>query len=331
MKKSIALVAMAFGVTSAFAQDLTDKKGRAILPEEKDWGISVDATPFIDFASDLVHIGAAGSKSAPTFKSVNDKNAFYSVAGKYFKNSTTAYRGILSLSQKKNTTVNFEDKFSTTPSSVTWPNTADAEKVRDVKHERNWHVGIGAGIEKRKGTKYRLQGYYGADLSLIVAGGGKNYRYGNDVVANTASSELDNNLSLYTTDFGNNLVKDVDKDSRILAQRNGITLGIAARGFVGVEYFFSSKMSIGGEFGWGLGWSRTGRAKTISEGLDLRDDKQQPYAANSEVIVDKTKEKTGSITREFFVGSDNTNTASPNQLWMNTYSPSGNLKLNFYF
>ena len=46
MKKSIALVAMAFGVSSAFAQDLTSKKGEPILPEAGDWSIGIDAAPF---------------------------------------------------------------------------------------------------------------------------------------------------------------------------------------------------------------------------------------------------------------------------------------------
>jgi hypothetical protein len=42
MKKSIALVALAFGVTSAFAQDLTSKKGEPILPEADDWSVGID-------------------------------------------------------------------------------------------------------------------------------------------------------------------------------------------------------------------------------------------------------------------------------------------------
>jgi len=49
MKKSIALVAMAFGVTSAFAQDLTSKKGEPFLPEAGDYAISIDANPFLNY------------------------------------------------------------------------------------------------------------------------------------------------------------------------------------------------------------------------------------------------------------------------------------------
>jgi glucose-1-phosphate thymidylyltransferase len=37
-------------------------------------------------------------------------------------------------------------------------------------------------------------------------------------------------------------------------------------------------MSLGGEFGWGLGWSRTGRGSKTVEGLDLRDDSGNPIS-----------------------------------------------------
>lgn len=332
MKKSIAVVAMAFGVTSAFAQDLTDKKGRLIMPEAKDWSISVDATPFIDFAADLVHIGAAGTKGSPNFTSLNGSN--YSLTGKYFKNSTTAYRAIVSLNNTKNTDVQFLNKLSTAAVAQTWPNTLNPDQVKDVQRTRDWHVGLGAGIEKRKGTKYRLQGYYGADASIILAGGGESYKYGNDVVANAvATSVNDDDLTKYTHNFGANVSTAASHDERTLSVRNGKTIAIGVRGFVGVEYFFASKMSIGGEFGWGLGWSRTGRGRTTIEGLDRQADDGTTFAAGSEVVVGKTKEKTGSVAREFFVGNqrDNSTTGGPTKLWMNSFSPAGKLSLNFYF
>ena len=46
MKKTIVLVALAFGSISVSSQDLTSKKGEPILPEAGDWGIGIDATPF---------------------------------------------------------------------------------------------------------------------------------------------------------------------------------------------------------------------------------------------------------------------------------------------
>lgn len=40
---------------------------------------------------------------------------------------------------------------------------------------------------------------------------------------------------------------------------------MGARGFVGVEYFFSAKASLGGEFGYTGGFSIIGRGYTINE------------------------------------------------------------------
>jgi hypothetical protein len=332
MKKSVLLLAATFGVTGAFAQDLTDKKGRAILPEAGDWGISVDATKFIDFAADLAHPGAAGTKGAPTFDPLNNK---FSLTGRYFKDATTAYKGTIRLYNQTNTTAKFINKLETAAPPATtpnWPNNVDPEQVKDVQKTRDWAVGIGGGLEKRKGSKYRLQGYYGAEAALIIAGGGEKYSYGNDVVVNGTASNADNNLGLYSTDFGGNIsLAPGDHDERTLVQRDGKTIALAVRGYAGVEYFFSSKMSIGGEFGWGLGWSRTGRGSKTVEGLDLADDAGNPIATGT--VVGDTKEKSGDVTRGWFLGNDRDNAAAtnPKQLWMNSFSPAGNLSLNFYF
>ena len=63
MKKSVLALALAFGVTTAFAQDLTSKKGEPILPEAGDWGISTDATPFLNYAGNF--FGKSAFNSAP--------------------------------------------------------------------------------------------------------------------------------------------------------------------------------------------------------------------------------------------------------------------------
>lgn len=47
--------------------------------------------------------------------------------------------------------------------------------------------------------------------------------------------------------------------------KNGTTISLGVRGFIGAEYFVLPKMSIGGEFGWGLGLSTTCKSKTTWE------------------------------------------------------------------
>ena len=65
MKKSIALVALAFGVSSAFAQDLTSKKGEPFLPEAGDYMIGIDANPFLNYLGNF--FGKTVANTAPTF------------------------------------------------------------------------------------------------------------------------------------------------------------------------------------------------------------------------------------------------------------------------
>jgi hypothetical protein len=54
-------------------------------------------------------------------------------------------------------------------------------------------------------------------------------------------------------------------DSRVLSQKDGMSVTFGVRGFVGVEYFVAPKISIGAEFGWGLGMITTPRGKVETE------------------------------------------------------------------
>ena len=69
MKKSVLMIALAFGVTSAFAQDLTSKKGEPILPEAEDWAISMNADPIFDFVGNAFN--GSTSNAAPGAKWLN--------------------------------------------------------------------------------------------------------------------------------------------------------------------------------------------------------------------------------------------------------------------
>ena len=49
MKKTVLVIALALGISGAFAQDLTSKKGEPMLPEANDWAISLNADPIFTF------------------------------------------------------------------------------------------------------------------------------------------------------------------------------------------------------------------------------------------------------------------------------------------
>ena len=119
--------------------------------------------------------------------------------------------------------------------SVTTPNGANEDVVKTGYN----NVTLGGGVEYRRGST-RLQGYYGA-MAFVGLGGGKtSYEYGAGVV-----------------------------DGQITETKAGSTFGLGVRAFVGAEYFVLPKISIGGEFGWGLGFSSTGASETTVQGAPV--------------------------------------------------------------
>ena len=117
---------------------------------------------------------------------------------------------------------------------VTTPNGTNEDVVTNSYN----NITLGGGIENRRGNT-RLQGYYGA-MAMISLGGSKtSYEYGAGAAAGDITEE-----------------------------KAGSTFGLGVRAFVGAEYFVLPKISIGGEFGWGLGFSSTGASETTIQGAD---------------------------------------------------------------
>jgi hypothetical protein len=122
--------------------------------------------------------------------------------------------------------------------SVTTPVVTPTSTVEDVVTTSYNNIALGAGIEKRRGST-RLQGYYGA-MAMVSLGGGKtSYEYGAGVV-----------------------------DGQTTELKAGSTFNLGVRAFVGAEYFVLPKISIGGEFGWGLGFSSIGASETTIQGAE---------------------------------------------------------------
>jgi len=167
MKKSIALVALAFGVTNAFAQDLTSKKGEAFLPAEGDIAIGFSALPFI---------GTLGNLMAPNPNTTvtGTGGATNYIMGKYFTDEKTAFRGVLGL--------NFGTTKITNLVPVSGATVTPAPTVEDVVKVGSRSITLGAGYEKRRGST-RLQGYYGGMLMINLGGGKTTNTYGNAISA----------------------------------------------------------------------------------------------------------------------------------------------------
>ncbi len=55
---------------------------------------------------------------------------------------------------------------------------------------------------------------------------------------------------------------------RIKSTNVGNTIGAGVRGFIGAEFFFLPKVSLGGEFNWGVQYLKTSEGYGITENWD---------------------------------------------------------------
>ena len=90
MKKLITSASLLLLSFATFGQGLTSKKGHAILPEAKDWSISFDAVPFLDYAFDKTRIFSNTPPSSAA--SALDFQTPMTIVGKYMIDENTAYR-----------------------------------------------------------------------------------------------------------------------------------------------------------------------------------------------------------------------------------------------
>ncbi|MFN8714651.1 MAG: hypothetical protein ACK5Z2_17520 [Bacteroidota bacterium] len=300
MKKSTLMVAaLAFVVTTAFAQDLTSKKGEPILPEAGDYSIGIDATPFLNYFGNF--IGGNGLNAAPGWNHLNGLNT---IVGKMYVTPNMAYRGILRIGLNSNTSkAMIGDASVTTP--PTYPNLPAMKE--DVMKSSSSFIGLGAGLEYRRG-KTRLQGFYGAEAFLWTSASSSKYTYGNAL-----SSTVTVNGGT-TTNFGTNTLNDTYGNSaRSITNKSGRTIGIGVRGFVGAEYFIIPKLSVGGEFGWGVGFSTTGASSNEIESVNGATPGKQTLEGTSsnQLILDTDRNAFGTGATQF--------------------APSASLRLNFHF
>ncbi|MBP6334045.1 MAG: hypothetical protein KA444_01135 [Bacteroidia bacterium] len=265
MKKLILTVALAAAVVSVSAQDMMSKRGTPILPEAGDWSIGFDAAPLLNYFGNL--FSQAGNNSA---------NAQYqqvqTLVGKMMKDENTAFRVKLRLGIGNTKNENLVDQDGST--------TIPPAEVVDSWKAASTNVTIGAGLQKFRG-KGRLKGIYGAEAGFMIGSGKHTYDYGNAFSAtNTNPTSTD-----WVTGGSGPMA------SRVTEEKDGSSFGLNIRAFIGAEYFFAPKMSIGAEYGWGLGLVSGGEGEMTTEGW------------NGTTVVSTTS-KTGK-TSNFAVDVDN--------------------------
>ena len=312
MKKSVLALAMAFGVTGAFAQDLTSKKGEPFLPEAGDWSIGIEAAPFLNYAGQMLSTAGA---SSPSFNFLAGNQ---SILGKMFKDEKTAYRAGIRLGfggskESAEVTKLYADP-AAAPTSYTFP--SRPEMVINEHKTSTRNIAITGGIEMRRG-KTRLQGFYGGELGFGIAGRTQKYTYGNALVAATSTTP---GVGVAAADnFNGNVTSTAVSqgqagDARMTERKDNKSMTFGLRGFIGAEYFIIPKISIAGEFGWGLGLTKFGATKTTYEMRGM----SSSATAQSVGTIEVEGQKSGNWSFD----TDNLNSV---------FGPAANLRLNLHF
>lgn len=249
MKKSIFAVALILGATSTtLAQD------KQYTPVSGDWAIGIDATPFLNYMGNL--IGGNDGNTAPGWSYLTTNQQ---ITGKYFAADDMAYRGSLRIGFGNASGSNMvsDDLVTTAPTFPALPSL-----VEDTYKDGGLDIGLSGGLEWRKGSG-RLVGFYGAELGVAFSSTSSTYTYANAMT----------DVGATTSDWGTNITTDTyGNGARITSEKSGMTTAFGLRGFIGAEYFILPKMSIGGEFGWGLGLMSMGAGSMETEstnGVDV--------------------------------------------------------------
>ena len=294
------LFAATFLVASVYGQNIRSKNGERVLPQAQDWSIGIDANPFFSYLKGL--IGQGNNATSP---SVNYLLGNQMITGKYFLQSDLAVRGSLRIGVNTNTRNNMVGDRAAS-GTTTFPDLPPM--VENEMKTRGSAFGLSGGLEKRRGNT-RLQGFYGGEIGFWTSGNRNEFSYGNALsVSSTKPVGVDGSDAF---SGASNITSDTYGNSaRITERNNGNTFQFGLRGFIGAEYFMFPKISIGGEFGWGIGYQSTRGAETTTESVD---------AGTNEYGVQTIESGNG---RGFSLDTDNTNSL---------FGPSGSIRINLHF
>ncbi len=214
-------------------EKLVSKKGIYILPEQGEFALGVDATPFLNYVGNALNLYG---NNAPKFNYGNGFSGGNAVYGKYMLSDNKAVRIRLGFADNKHT-----DLFPVVASSLT-PDPNAPQYVNDEAGTINKSFYLAIGLEKHRG-KSRIQGVYGAELFFGATSRNINYVYGNSINSDFNMPDIGTGTGAGSYNAaGQRLIED---------NLNKSVFG-GVRGFVGVEYFIAPKLSIGGEFGYSL-------------------------------------------------------------------------------
>lgn len=283
MRKLTLLILFNFILVFSYAQDevnMLSKRGVFILPEAGDIGLAVDAIPIVNY------FGNAANGNAFNTGAFNFVDGTNTIVGKYMLTESSDVRVKFRFGKGRTKDVEY-----ITRDSLPVPD--PMVKVEDIEKSFYSNYTIGLGYEMSRG-KGRVQGFYGAELLIQYVGGHNTYEYGNSFTSDFASPQ--------TTDFHPGTINsNITTKGRVLENKGMNTFGFGLRGFVGVEYFFTPKISIGGEFGWGPGIAKTSdytQTEEYWDGLKVQTEETK-VAGGSSWAID-TDNSSGGVFLTFY-------------------------------
>ncbi len=269
MKKKFIFAFVLLSASQIWAQDslakkniddiLRNKKGFEILPKQGDLAIGFNTFPIIDlFLGSINRTTAyAGSSNLVQFT----QNANNQIMGKYFLDAKTAIRVRLGVNTLAGNIVNqVQDANAAFQASKGTQADRDAAALLKVEDKAsfvktNWMLTVG--YEKRRGYR-RLQGFYGGEIGFGSTSSSQSFSYGNkfsDQYNVSYTTDFNNRLTAVQTPTFSNFGQQRAVRTLERSDKSGFRLGV--RGFVGIEYFIFSKISIAAEYGWAYSLTRT--------------------------------------------------------------------------
>lgn len=229
MRKTVLFTAALLS-SAAIAQtgEITSAKGENWLSQDGDWGLTFDANPLLNYGGNLFN-GTAGNSIG---NGLTWANPWFAIQGKKLTAANKALRAKVR--------IGFGNQKDTDLVPSTDPNATAGTLVDDVTKNSQFNLVLGVGMENRVGST-RVVGVYGAEAYLAFGSSNTKYEYGN-------AASADNPVT-----------------GRVTESKGGSTFGFGVGAFVGVEWFCAPKVSLSGEYTWGLMLSSTGHTSTTSE------------------------------------------------------------------
>lgn len=239
MKKTVLFAAALVAGTAVSAQtgEITSNRGENWLSQDGDWALTFDAAPLLNYAGNLFN-GNLGNGGVAMNNLFNSQGAAgiggnrVVIGGKKLIDANTAYRGQLRLGFGSHKESNQVMQAGQADPTVT---------VEDQVKDGFMGIDLGFGLEKRVGST-RVVGVYGAMFNVGFGSSKTTYTYGNALAANNPVA------------------------NRPTETKNGSTFGLGLRAFAGVEWFCAPKISLSGEYTWGVAMTSEGYGSTSSEG-----------------------------------------------------------------